>query len=156
MKLIRLGCFGKSNFIKILLVILALVSATITLPSVEAEEWMTITLGVSSYRVEQASTPAERQSGLMHRQSLAQGAGMLFLYPRSGQHRIWMKNTLIPLQVIWIDEDFEVIGSKILKPCESTYCPSFGVDRPSRFILEINSNEPFAKAGTIVEGIPVL
>ena len=81
---------------------------------------------------------------------------MLFFYPRSAQHRIWMKNTLIPLQVIWIDANFEVIDSKILKPCESIYCPSFGVDRPSKYILEINSNETYVKAGTMAEGIPEL
>ena len=146
----------KKNLKRVFLVISNLIIAFLIWTPVVAEELATIKLGVNSYRVEIASTSAERQSGLMHRQTLAPGTGMLFFYPRSAQHRIWMKNTLIPLQVIWIDANFEVIDSKILKPCETIYCPSFGVDRPSKYILEINSNETYVKAGTMAEGIPEL
>lgn len=64
--------------------------------------------GPQSFRVEIAVTPEQRQQGLMFRQSLAADAGMLFLYGEDRQVRMWMKNTLIPLDMIFITRDGRV------------------------------------------------
>ncbi|MGD9742834.1 MAG: DUF192 domain-containing protein [Dongiaceae bacterium] len=61
--------------------------------------------GPRNFRVEVAVTPAQRQQGLMYRESLAADAGMLFLYGEDRQVRMWMKNTLIPLDMIFIRRD---------------------------------------------------
>ncbi len=61
--------------------------------------------GPQSFRVEIAVSPEQRQQGLMYRESLAVDAGMLFLYGEDRQVRMWMKNTLIPLDMIFIRRD---------------------------------------------------
>lgn len=91
-----------------------------------------------SYSIEIAKTTSQRQQGLMWRTKLGAREGMLFVYPRVGTHRIWMKNTLIPLSVVWLDEHGIVIEVKLLLPCESDSCPSFGVSEPTKYIIELN------------------
>jgi uncharacterized membrane protein (UPF0127 family) len=91
------------------------------------------------YNFEIAKTTSQRQQGLMWRTKLGSREGMLFVYPRVGAHRIWMKNTLIPLSVVWLDKDGIVIAVKLLLPCEPDSCPSFGVSEPTKYIIELNS-----------------
>lgn len=98
-------------------------------------------LNGKSYRLEIAETPAQRQLGLMHREQLADNAGMLFVYERAGDYRIWMKNTLIPLTVIWLDKQQKIIDIKLLQPCETYTCPVYGVKKPSQYIIELSNTE---------------
>jgi hypothetical protein len=93
------------------------------------------------YKLEIADTVERKTQGLMFRQNLQQNAGMLFVYSNPGNYRIWMKNTLIPLTVIWLDEQAQIIDKKILQPCRSENCPVFGVSRPSKFIIELHPSE---------------
>ena len=92
-----------------------------------------------AYELEIARSLQQRLHGLMYREQLDKRQGMLFIYPQSGNHRIWMKNTLIPLTVIWIDDIGTIIGIKKLFPCNADPCPSYGVSKPSRYILELNA-----------------
>jgi hypothetical protein len=61
--------------------------------------------GQASFTVEVADEPAERSRGLMHRESLPSGAGMLFVYERAGSPSFWMRNTLIPLDMVFARPD---------------------------------------------------
>jgi len=73
-------------------------------------------LSGEEYLLEIARSAKQRNHGLMFRDHLDSRQGMLFIYPRSGNHRIWMKNTLIPLTVVWVDEGNKVIGVRKLSP----------------------------------------
>ena len=78
--------------------------------------------------------------GLMHRESMDQGKGMLFIFKSEGIYPFWMKNTLIPLDIIWMDDDGQVVFiSRDTQPCESDPCPSTNPGRMAKYVLEINA-----------------
>jgi hypothetical protein len=84
--------------------------------------------------VEVARTPDELARGLMHRTSLAEGAGMLFVFPETAEHTFWMRNTLIPLDMIFIDEDRLVVG--VVENAEPLTLEPRSAG-PSRYVLEV-------------------
>ena len=118
-----------------------------------APEMIDLKIGQSSYRVELALTSAQRRQGLMHRERLARSGGMLLVYPRPGDHRIWMKNMRIPLKVLWIDEQFRVSHIQRLVPCQASPCPVFAAPSPARYILELSDDEHDVKPGDVVQGL---
>ena len=89
-------------------------------------------------RVEVASDDATRAQGLMYRDHLADDRGMVFLFPQTGSYPFWMKNTLIPLDMIWIDEQKRVVHiSPAVPPCKADPCPSYDPGVFSRYVLEV-------------------
>ncbi len=107
-------------------------------------------------RVELARTQDERSRGLMFREQLEADAGMLFLYEGESVHRFWMKNTLIPLDMIFISGDLRVVGVVADAAPQTETLRS--VDRPSQFVLEVNGGfaaEHGITAGTEVEFLGV-
>jgi len=112
-----------------------------------------LNLGGEEYLLEIARSAKQRNHGLMFRDHLDERQGMLFIYPRSGNHRIWMKNTLIPLTVVWVDESNKVIGIKKLFPCDYDPCPSYGVSIPSKYILELSSGNHRLEPGRRIGGL---
>jgi Uncharacterized conserved protein len=92
----------------------------------------------STYTLEVVRTPEEQAQGLMFRESLAEKTGMLFPFGDKAVHRFWMKNTMIPLDMIWMDADGKVIFvSADTPPCKADPCPSYGPDAPAASVLEI-------------------
>jgi uncharacterized protein len=90
------------------------------------------------YRLELAKTPDEQAQGLMFRESLPARTGMLFLFPEGGVHKFWMKNTMIPLDMVWMDPAGRVLFvSAGTPPCKSDPCASYGPDGPASSVLEI-------------------
>ena len=88
-----------------------------------------------SFKIELASSPDERAQGLMFRRSLAADAGMLFDFGRSEPVAMWMKNTLIPLDMLFIDIDGTVVNiAQRTVPGSLTPIPSA---KPVRFVLEL-------------------
>jgi uncharacterized membrane protein (UPF0127 family) len=94
-------------------------------------------------KVELAQTPQEWEKGLSNRASLAKDSGMLFIFPVVEHYNFWMKDTLIPLDIIWFTESGYVLYiEKNLQPCKADDpCPSFGPSDPSRFVLEVNAGD---------------
>ena len=85
-------------------------------------------------------TPEEQAQGLMFRESLTENTGMLFPFPDKGVHRFWMKNTMIPLDMIWMDADGKVIFvSADTPPCKADPCPSYGPDSPAASARSIST-----------------
>jgi len=85
--------------------------------------------------VEVARTDDELERGLMFRERLAPGAGMLFVFGDSSDHSFWMKNTLIPLDMIFIDEGGTVAG--IVERAEPLTLTERRIGKPSRWVLEV-------------------
>ena len=88
------------------------------------------------FRVELANTPAERARGLMYREQLGADDGMLFLFDRTQRQSFWMKNTLIPLDMIFIDAGGTIVG--IVENAEPLTMTSRSVDAASKYVLELN------------------
>lgn len=133
-------------FVKAVLPALLLLSSSVVLA-----QTIELRLGQASYQIEIAKTSAQRQRGLMHRQHLSPRQGMLLVYPQAGDHRIWMKNMLITLQVYWIDENFTVVGMQRLQPCSGSPCPVYSVESDTRYVLELGDYEHPLKPGDTIE-----
>ncbi len=89
--------------------------------------------------VETADTYGKQAKGLMYRKKLNSDEGMLFIYTREGKHTFWMKNTLIPLDIIWLNSQKEVVHIEhSAPPCKSDPCPTFVSEYPARYVLELN------------------
>lgn len=87
-----------------------------------------------------ANSQEERAQGLMFIKKLKQNRGMLFTFEKDGDYAFWMKNTLIPLDIIWLDKDGNVVSvAKNTQPCKYDPCEKFKSDVPARFVLEINA-----------------
>lgn len=91
--------------------------------------------GVQSFMVEIADSDMEREYGLMCRKSLAPDRGMLFLFSRAAPQMFWMRNTLIPLDIVYIGENGRVVSiSRNVQPLDESGAPSAG---PAKFVLEL-------------------
>jgi uncharacterized membrane protein (UPF0127 family) len=114
-----------------------------------------VELAVGMYRVkaEVAHTQAARMTGLMHRTEMPADAGMLFVFPRAQLHCMWMRNTLIPLSVAFIDAQGVIINVASMAPHDETaHCAS----QPARYALETHAGWFAARklgAGAKVTGL---
>ena len=110
--------------------------------------------GMHLVRAEVAADFGTRMRGLMHRASMPQNAGMLFIFDESTQHCMWMKNTLIPLSVAFIDDKGAIINIADMEPhSEQSHCAT----TPARYALEMNRGWFAArgiKPGSRIGGIP--
>ncbi|MEK6910687.1 MAG: DUF192 domain-containing protein [Nanoarchaeota archaeon] len=99
-----------------------------------------VCLKETCFQVEIANTPILRQQGLMYREQLDSNKGMLFIFDEEGIHPFWMKNTLIPLDIIWLDENKEVVYiENNAQPCKEETCNSYNPNAKARYVLEINA-----------------
>ena len=95
------------------------------------------------YAVELAKTDIERERGLMNRDHLDSGKGMFFVFDSDAIYPFWMKNTLIPLDMIWIDENGKVVYIyKNAQPCaDKGVCQNIIPSVQARYVLEINAGQ---------------
>ena len=102
-----------------------------------------LTVGMHRIRAEVADSMGARMEGLMHRKSMPQGSGMVFVFEENATHCMWMKNTLIALSVAFIDEAGTIVNIADMRPhSEQTHCAS----HPARYALEMNKGW-FAQRG---------
>ncbi|HVN76502.1 MAG TPA: DUF192 domain-containing protein [Thermoanaerobaculaceae bacterium] len=93
----------------------------------------------TTVRLELALTDEERAQGLMFRDTLGADSGMLFIFEADSPVPFWMKNTFIPLDLIWLSSAGEVVDVRAeVQPCKGDPCPSYEPTRPGRAVLEVN------------------
>ena len=117
-----------------------------------------LTVGMHRIQAEVADNMGSRTTGLMHRKSMAQNAGMVFVFEDLAPHCMWMKNTLIPLSVAFIDQNGAIINIADMQPhSEQSHCAA----RPARYALEMNKGwfaqrgiKPGAKLGGLDKLLP--
>jgi len=100
-----------------------------------------------------ANTPKERQRGLMFREELGENEGMLFVYEEEDYRSFWMKNTLIPLDIIFLNAEKEVINVETARPepnVSDSNLMTYGSERPAKYVLEVNAG--FAEDFSVSEG----
>ncbi len=94
----------------------------------------------SCFLVELAKSPEQRALGLMFRENLGDNRGMLFIFEQEKKYSFWMKNTLIALDIIWINNDKEVVFiKKDAQPCKSENCEKISPNENAKYVLELNA-----------------
>jgi uncharacterized membrane protein (UPF0127 family) len=92
-------------------------------------------IGSQTYTLEIANNDATRQRGLMERDSVPADHGMIFVFPDERELGFWMKNTRIPLDIIYLDANGRVVSVHQMKPYDRTNVPS---DGPAKYAIELN------------------
>lgn len=113
--------------------------------------------GRHSFGIEIADTPDLRKRGLMFRTSMPEDRGMLFFFDKEEPQAFWMKNTLIPLDMLFISADYKVVSvAKNAVPCKTKVCDVYPSVKPAQYVLEVNggiSDKYGIKEGDTVEWV---
>ena len=114
-----------------------------------------VVLAGERFKVELATTQQEQALGLMFRDSMPDDHGMLFIFPAEGMRGFWMKNTRIPLDIFYFDEELRLVSvSENARPCRTQRCPNYPSAGPAKYVLELNGGkaaELGVQAGDVLE-----
>lgn len=125
---------------------LATLVATCAQPGTGARAIVETSSGRAVFRVEIADTDELRLRGLMGRESLADDAGMVFLWPEDVESAFHMRDTWIPLSIAFFDADGRIVRILEMVPCAADPCPRYEAGAPYRGALEVRSGA-LARAG---------
>jgi uncharacterized membrane protein (UPF0127 family) len=139
---------------KTLVTFVAALAAMAWLPAFgQGMPMMELTVGMYRIEAEVAATQDDRMLGLMHRKAMPPQHGMLFVFNTSAQHCMWMRNTLIPLAVAFIDEQGRIVNvEEMLPQTEDNHCAA----KPAKYALEMNAGWFKTRgfgAGTSIAGV---
>jgi uncharacterized membrane protein (UPF0127 family) len=120
---------------------LALISLLLGTTACTRMPW--VELDGHRYSIEIADDQAERARGLMFRDEMAADHGMLFIHDDEEPLAYWMKNTRIPLDILYFDHDLKLVGEqRDVPPCTAgNACPSYPSNAPAIYVLELNAGQ---------------
>jgi len=112
-----------------------------------------VTINGKDIKVELALTQSQREKGLSGRNYLDKNSGMLFVFPQAGNHSFWMKDTLIPLDIIWlapslgsrarleseVEGMYRIVDMTTLQPQTFNNIPQYTPKSPAEYVLEVNA-----------------
>jgi uncharacterized membrane protein (UPF0127 family) len=129
------------------LALLILLTALAAFPAAAQQpqqlQMVTLTAGMHNVRAQLATSPDQRQIGLMYRQDMPANEGMLFVFEDASRQCFWMRNTPLPLTIAFLADDGTIVNLADMKPLsEDSHCSS----KPVRYALEMNAGW-FAKRG---------
>jgi uncharacterized membrane protein (UPF0127 family) len=103
-----------------------------------ANRFITITIQDKPFMAEIADTPEKHSRGLMFRRSIRDDYGMLFIFADEDYRSFWMKNTLISLDIIFLNQGQQIVDmATSVPPCKGDPCPAYPSKFPARFVLEL-------------------
>ena len=146
-----------NRLLLLLLILIALIAAGCASPSDKPPSSVKILGSDGDVRlpVEAADSGEERTLGLMWREHLDSDKGMLFMFDDEGYHSFWMKNTLIPLDMIFISGNSTIVDIKEgLQPCTVEDCEIYVPSGRAKYVLEVNAG--FVKEKNIKTGDKVI
>jgi hypothetical protein len=117
------------------LILIIYLAVTLLMPQEDHEK--KVCFNQTCFNVEIADSFSEKSRGLMFRDSLDKNKGMLFVYETPGIYSFWMQNTQIPLDIIWISQEKEVIHIETAYPCE--ICTGISPEKQALYVLELNA-----------------
>ena len=101
-----------------------------------------VSIAGATYSVEIADEPDEQRQGLMFRDEMPRDHGMLFIFDREQPRSFWMKNTRIPLDIIYFDAERRLVSVvENARPCRTAQCPGYPSAGPAQYVLELNAGE---------------
>ena len=101
-----------------------------------------VVLNGERFTVEVAESQQKQALGLMFRDSMPDDHGMLFIFPAEGFRSFWMKNTRIPLDIMYFDEDLKLVSvAENAQPCRTRRCPNYPSEGPAKYVLELNDGK---------------
>jgi uncharacterized membrane protein (UPF0127 family) len=115
-----------------------------------------LTIGMHLIKAEVAAADPQRQQGLMFREKMASNAGMVFVFDQANTQCMWMKNTLLPLSVAFIDADGKILNIEDMQPKTlDNHCSA----KPAKYALEMNLGwfkQKNIKPGHAIEGLAAI
>ena len=118
------------------------VCALATLPLAACAADAYVMLGGHRYTIEVAADNASREHGLMDRTQMDADHGMLFVFDDDAPRAFWMKNTKIPLDMLFFDADKRLVSVQHdVQPCVADPCPAYSSGAPARYVLELNAGQ---------------
>jgi len=99
-----------------------------------------VEIGGERFIVEVADTTDKQALGLMFRDEMPPDHGMLFIFPNEAPRSFWMKNTRIPLDIMYFDKDLNMVSASLdTQPCRVRRCPSYPSIAAAMYVLELNA-----------------
>ncbi len=133
-------------------------SACAAMPSAgqHADAPHSVVLDAHHFSVELATTEAMRARGLMDREQLAADHGMLFVFASEKPQTFWMKDTLIPLDILFFDKDRKLVSMQLnVPPCKTVPCPTYPSNEPAKYVLELPAGTAVAIGASVGDELTI-